>query len=74
MSARRATTDRSDLGRALAALRPRITVTCEVCGAEYTLVARRQQGARTCSNRCRQQLYRDRKRAPNNTRRDTSAP
>lgn len=53
----------SELARALAARRQRITATCEVCGAGFETWKRKTQQARTCSNRCRQQLHRDKKRA-----------
>ena len=56
------TDDRSDVGRALAALRPRQTVTCEVCGRQWEGLIRPNQQARTCSNRCRQTLFRRAKR------------
>lgn len=58
-------TDASELARALAARRRRATFVCEVCGAEYEAWDRKptKQPARTCSSKCRQQLYRDRKRA-----------
>lgn len=52
--------DASDLGRALAALRPRTTIHCEVCGAEKEVWLRDTQQARTCSPVCRQKLYRKR--------------
>lgn len=52
----------SDLARALAALRPRTTIRCEVCGAEKEVWLRKQQVPRTCSPKCRQQLWRDTKR------------
>lgn len=58
-------TNRSDLARALAALRPRTTAVCEVCGAAFETWQRKSQQARTCSPRCRQQLYRNTKRAQN---------
>lgn len=51
-------TDASDLGRALAALRPRTTIRCEVCGAEKEVWLRARQAPRTCSPKCRQKLYR----------------
>jgi len=54
--------DRSELARALAALRPRTTITCEVCGVEKEVWQRDRQVARTCSNRCRQALFRREKR------------
>jgi hypothetical protein len=57
------TSDASDLGRALAALRPRATIICEVCGTEKEVWLRAKQQPRTCSPKCRQQLYRDRKKA-----------
>lgn len=48
----------SDRGRALAALRPRTTVACEVCGAVFEAWQRKTQQARTCSPACRQKLWR----------------
>ena len=51
-------TDASDLGRALAARRKRTVITCEVCGKEAEVWERKSQQARTCSNACRQQLWR----------------
>ena len=53
-----------DRGRALAALRPRTTIRCEVCGAEFETWARKRQQARTCSNACRQKLWRRERKAP----------
>jgi len=38
-------------GAALAAMRPAITVTCQVCGKVFTARDRR---AKYCSNRCQQ--------------------
>ena len=52
----------SDLGRALAALRPRTTAVCEICGTAFETWLRKRQQARTCSSKCRQQLYRRRAR------------
>ena len=53
------TTDATEAARALAARRPRITITCEVCGAEREVVAQtKQRTPRTCSARCRQALFR----------------
>lgn len=46
----------TEAARALAALRPRTTITCEVCGAERLAVARKKQPARTCGRRCRDKL------------------
>ena len=63
VSGMRIMTDTSDLARALAALRPRTTATCEVCGAAFETWQRKTQQARTCSPRCRQQLFRDRRKA-----------
>lgn len=51
-------TDRSDLGRALAALRRRTIITCEVCGAEKEVWQRANQKPRTCSPKCRVKLHR----------------
>lgn len=51
-------TDRSELARQLAALRPRTTIVCEVCGTEKEVWQRKSQQPRTCSNKCRQALYR----------------
>lgn len=53
----------SDLGRALAALRPRTTIRCEICGAEFEAWVRKRQQARTCSPACRQKLHRREKKA-----------
>jgi hypothetical protein len=44
----------SDLGRALAALRRRVTQTCPVCKKPYEGAAHK----RYCSAACRQQAYR----------------
>lgn len=52
----------SDLGRALAALRPRTTIRCEVCSAAFEAWLRKSQQPRTCSNACRQKLYRRERR------------
>jgi hypothetical protein len=49
--------DRSDLGRALAALRRRVTQTCPVCKKTYEGAAHK----RYCSAACRQQAFRERK-------------
>ena len=51
-------TTASDLARALAARRQRATIICEVCGKEAEVWARKSQQARTCSNKCRQALWR----------------
>lgn len=52
-------TDASEAARALAARRPRITIVCEVCGAEREAVAQTgDRTPRTCSARCRQALFR----------------
>ena len=56
-------TDASEMGRALAALRPRRTATCEVCGRQWQALVRPNQPQRTCSNRCRQALWRRAHRA-----------
>jgi hypothetical protein len=48
---------RSDLGRALAALRRPVTQTCPVCKRAYEGAAHK----RYCSAACRQQAYRERK-------------
>lgn len=55
--------DPSELARQLAAHRKRTTIVCEVCGAEAEVWARKTQRARTCSNPCRQALYRCEKKA-----------
>ncbi len=55
-------TTTSEAARQLAALRPRATFVCEVCGHEYEAWVRDTQQARTCSPACRQKLYRQRKR------------
>ena len=49
--------DRSDIGRALAALRRRVTQTCPVCKKSYEGAAHK----RYCSAACRQQAFRERK-------------
>jgi hypothetical protein len=46
--------NRSDLARALAALRQRVTTNCVVCGREITGMKHR----RTCSDVCRSKAYR----------------
>lgn len=51
-------TSPSELARALASLRRRTTAVCEVCGAEFETWERKTQQARTCSNKCRQALFR----------------
>ena len=56
------TTDASELARALAARCLRTTITCEVCGKEKEVWQRESQIPRTCSNTCRQALFRQRKR------------
>jgi hypothetical protein len=50
----------SEAGKTLAALRPRATFTCEVCGAEYEAWVRASLQARTCSPSCRQKAHRQR--------------
>jgi len=55
-------TTTSEAARQLAALRRRAVFTCEVCGREFETLDRPTQQPRTCSNRCRQQAYRNRKR------------
>ena len=47
----------SEAGRALAALRRRVTVPCTVCGAPITGATHR----RYCSDACRSRAYRARK-------------
>jgi hypothetical protein len=47
-------TNRSDLARALAALRQRVQTLCVVCGREITGMKHR----RTCSDVCRSRAYR----------------
>ena len=47
---------RSDLGRALAALRRRVTQTCPICKQPYDGAAHK----RYCSAACRQRAYRER--------------
>ena len=54
--------DASELARQLAAHRKRTTIVCEVCGSEAEVWARQTQQARTCSNACRQKLYRREKK------------
>ena len=51
-------TSSSDLARALAALRQRQTATCEICGRKWQALVRPNQPQRTCSNACRQKLWR----------------
>jgi hypothetical protein len=51
-------TGASEQGRALAALRRRTTVRCEVCGATFEAWDRKTQQARTCSGACRAKLHR----------------
>ena len=48
---------RSEMGRALAALRRRVTQTCPVCRKPYAGAAHK----RYCSAACRQCAYRERK-------------
>ena len=55
-------TTTSEAARQLAALRPRATFVCAVCGAEFEAWVRDTQQSRTCSPSCRQKLYRQRKR------------
>lgn len=55
-------TDASELGRALAARRQRTMIRCEVCGSEAEVWQRSKQIPRTCSNKCRQTLHRQKKR------------
>lgn len=52
------TSSPSEAGRALAALRPRATYTCEVCGAAFEAWARDRQKPATCSQACRQKRWR----------------
>ena len=47
---------RSELGRALAALRRRVEQTCPMCGTPYAGGAHK----RYCSAACRQRAYRER--------------
>jgi len=54
--------DASALARALAALRPRTTITCVICGAEKEVWLRERQIPRTCSPACRQKLHRREKK------------
>lgn len=56
------TADASVAARALAARRRRAVFVCTVCGAEFETLARPKQLPLTCSPRCRQQAYRNRKR------------
>ena len=49
-------TTRSEVGRALAALRRRVTQTCPVCRRQYAGAAHK----RYCSAACRQRAYRER--------------
>lgn len=58
------TPDASEAARALAARRPRITIVCEVCGAEREVVAQTgDRTPRTCSTKCRSRLHRRQKQA-----------
>jgi hypothetical protein len=52
------TGDASELARQLAARRKRTTIVCEICGIEKEVWQREKQKPRTCSNACRQKLYR----------------
>jgi hypothetical protein len=52
---------RSELGRALAALRRRVEQTCPVCKKPYAGAAHK----RYCSAACRQRAYRERLEARN---------
>jgi hypothetical protein len=49
--------ERSEIGRLLASLRPRVRVRCAYCGKTVTGSRRR----RYCSPACRQAAYRERK-------------
>jgi hypothetical protein len=60
--------DRSDRGRALAALRRRVTQTCPVCKKAYEGAAHK----RYCSAACRQQAYRQRHQPTPNDRMEAS--
>jgi hypothetical protein len=53
----------SDHAKALAALRPRTTIRCEMCGTEKEVWLREKQLPRTCSPACRQKLWRNQKKA-----------
>ena len=50
--------ERSRIGRALSALRPKVKVTCQVCGVVFTATKRRMY----CSTRCNVAAFRKRKR------------
>lgn len=52
----------SELARALAAQRRRTTIVCVVCGTEAEVWLRKSQIPQTCSNTCRQRLFRQRQR------------
>jgi hypothetical protein len=52
----------SEVGRALAALRPRRPFTCESCGREYTALVKKDRVNRACSATCRSRLFRQQKR------------
>lgn len=56
-------TPTSEAARQLAALRPRATFVCTVCGAEFETLDRQKQPPKTCSNRCRQAAHRQRRAA-----------
>lgn len=64
--------DASDLGRALAALRPTATFACEVCGRAFEArAAGGQRAPTTCSPACRQKRYRQKRATTTST---TAAP
>lgn len=55
--------DASEMARALAARRRRAVFVCEVCGKEHETLDRPTQQPRTCSNACRQKLWRRQQKA-----------
>lgn len=46
----------AEAGRALSALRPRVTSLCEVCEQPFAHTVRSDLVARTCGRRCRDKL------------------
>jgi hypothetical protein len=54
---------RSAAGRALAALRPTVTGTCDVCGTPFTTIKAGRRPKRFCSTRCQVRAWRAAKRA-----------
>ena len=54
---------RSAAGRALAALRPRVSGTCVVCGTPFTTIKAGRRPKMYCSKRCQVAAWRAAKRA-----------